>query len=62
MGMLAWIFGILGGLCMVMGIITVAKVIPLVLTDFTGMFWMVLSAVLLLISIASAVGRGGGGE
>jgi len=60
MGMLAWIFGILGGLCMVMGIITVAGVIPLVLTDFTGMFWMVLSAVLLLSSIAFAVGRGGG--
>ena len=59
MGMLAWIFGILGGLCMVMGIITVAGVIPLVLTGFTGMFWMVLSAVLLLSSIAFAVGRGG---
>jgi len=58
MGTLAWVFGCLGGLCMVMGIITVLEVIPLVVTGFTGMFWMVLSAILLLISIAFAVGRG----
>ena len=62
MGMLAWVVGFLGGLCMVMGIITVVEVIPVVVTGFTGMFWMVLSAVLLLISIAFAIGRGGGYE
>jgi len=60
MGMLAWIFGFLGGLCMLMGIVTVLEVIPPDITQFTGMFWMVLSAVLLLISIAFAVGRGAG--
>ena len=60
MGMLAWIFGFLGGLCMLMGIVTVLEVIPPFVTQFTGMFWMVLSAVLLLISIAFAVGRGAG--
>ena len=60
MGMLAWIFGFLGGLCMLMGIVTVLEVIPPDITQFTGMFWMVLSAVLLLISIACAVGRGAG--
>lgn len=58
MGMLAWTFGILGGLCAVMGIITAAEVIPPILTDFTGMFWLVLAGVLLLAAIAFAGGRG----
>jgi len=56
MGVLAWIFGILGGLCAVWGIITATAVV----TEYAGltwMFWMVLSAILLLISIAFAVGR-----
>ena len=59
MGMLAWIFGIIGGLCAVMGIITAAKVIPVLSAEFTVMFWIALGAVLLLVSIAFAVGRGG---
>ena len=62
MGMLAWIFGIIGGLCLVMGVITAAEVVPVLGAEFTVMFWMVLSAVLLLISIAFAVGRGGSYE
>ena len=62
MGMLAWIFGSLGGLCMLMGIVTVLEVLPPVVTQFTPMFWMVLSAVLLLICIAFALGRGAGYE
>ena len=62
MGMLAWIFGTIGGLCAVMGIITAAEVVPVLGAEFTWMFWMVLSAVLLLVSIAFAIGRGGGYE
>jgi len=58
MGMLAWIFGALGGLCMVMGIITAVKVTPEV-AALTWMFWFVLSAILLLVCIAFALGRGG---
>ncbi len=58
MGLLAWIFGILGGLCLVMGIITAVAVISEV-AALTWMFWMVLSAILLLACIASALGRGG---
>ena len=61
MGMLAWTFGILGGLCAVMGIITAVEVIP-EYAGLTWMFWLVLSAILLLASIAFAVGRGGGYE
>ena len=59
MGMLAWVFGIIGGLCAVMGIITAAEVIPVLGTEFTAMFWIALGAVVLLVSIAFAVGRSG---
>ena len=58
MGLLAWIFGILGGLCAVMGIITAVAVISEV-AALTWMFWLVLSAILLLACIASVLGRGG---
>ena len=58
MGALAWIFGTLGGLCMVMGIITAAEVVPLLGSAFTWMFWFMLAAILFLACIAFAVGRG----
>lgn len=57
MAIAAWIFGILGGLCAVMGIITAAEVIPLLSAEFTAMFWLALSAVLLLACIATAISR-----
>ncbi|MFC1977447.1 hypothetical protein ACFLWS_04185 [Chloroflexota bacterium] len=56
MAILAWILAGLGGLCAVMGIITAAEVIPLLGAEFTTMFWLTLSAVVLLASIAAAVG------
>ncbi len=57
MGILAWILGILGGLGAVMGIITAAGVNTLLGAEFTAMFWLALSAVLLLACIAVAVSR-----
>ena len=57
MAIVAWIFGILGGLCAVMGIITAAEVTTLLSAEFTAMFWLALSAVLLLACIAAAVSR-----
>jgi len=57
MGLLALVLGILGGLCTIMGVITAAEAIPLLGTEFTTMFWLVLSAVLLLACIAAAVSR-----
>ena len=58
MGMLAWTFGTLGGLCAVMGIVTATEVaIPLLGAAFTSMFWLALGAVLLLACIAAAVSR-----
>ena len=60
MAILASILGILGGLVAVVGIITALEVVPL-LTElpeaFTEMFWLVLSAILLLGCIAAAVSR-----
>ena len=61
MGMSALIFAILGGLCAVMGIITATEVVP-EYAELSWMFWMVLSGILLLASIAFTVGRGGGYE
>ena len=59
MVMLAWIFGAIGGLCAVMGIITATEVVS-EYAGLTWMFWMVLSGILLLASIAFTVGGGGG--
>lgn len=59
MGMLALIFGIIGGLCAVLGIITAAGVMPTLGGEYTWTFWFGLSVILLLGSVASAVGRGG---
>jgi len=58
MAILAWVLGILGGLCAVMGIVTAVEVIPLLGAEFTTMFWLALSAVLLLGCIAATVSRG----
>ncbi len=59
MGLMTVITGAIGGLCAVMGIITAVEVIPLITPQLTWMFWFVLSAILLLGSIALALGRGG---
>jgi len=58
MGLLAWILGTLGGLCAVVGIGTAAEVIPTLGSEFTWMFWLGLAGILLLASIACAIGRG----
>ena len=58
MGLLALIFGFIGGLCAVVGITTAVKIVPQFGTELTWMFWLVVSAIMLLISIALAVGRG----
>ena len=58
MGLLAWAFGILGGLCAVEGVIIAFEVVPEV-AGLAWMFWMVLSAILLLICIAFVTGSRG---
>ena len=61
MGILAWFHGILGGGCAVMGVLTAVEVAPTFIDDpswATWIFWLVLAVVLLVASIAAAVGRG----
>jgi len=58
MGLTAAIVGVLGGLCAIMGIITATEVIDLIMPRFTWNFWFMLSAILLLASIAFSLGRG----
>ncbi|GAI08374.1 unnamed protein product [marine sediment metagenome] len=57
MAIAAWVLGILGGLCAVMGIITAVGVISLLGAELTAMFWLVLSAILLLACVAAAISR-----
>ena len=59
MGMLGWIFGFLGALCMVMGILTVTEVVPVLGEEYTWFFWFMISGLLLLISIAFAASSRG---
>ncbi len=60
MGILAWVFGSIGGLCAVMGIITaLGGIVPQFNPAFTPMFWLTLGGVILLISLIFAVSRGG---
>jgi hypothetical protein len=56
-GLLALIFGALGGVGAVIGILTAVEVMPILADELTWMFWFVLSALLLLASIA--FGRSG---
>ncbi len=57
MGILALILGSLGGICAVIGIVTAAEVNLPLGAGFTPMFWLTLSAVLLLGCVAAAVSR-----
>ena len=55
---LAWTFGAIAGLCMVMGIVTAIEVVLPLTTELTWLFWFVLSAILFLVSILFTLGRG----
>ena len=58
MGFAAAIIGGIGGLCAVMGIVTAFEIIRPIAEPLTWNFWFFLSAILLLASIAFALGRG----
>jgi len=68
MGTTALIFGLVGGLCAVMGVVTamgvdtIAGIVPLVSATYAWVFWFAVSVILLLICIAFALGRGGSYE
>jgi len=54
---LAWITGIVGGLCMVAGIVTALEAIPLLGAELTWLFWFALSGILFLASIVFTLAR-----
>ena len=56
-GLLTLIFTALGGVSAVIGILTAVEVMPTFATELTWMFWLGLSAILVLIGIA--LGRSG---
>ncbi|MFH1003115.1 MAG: hypothetical protein V1780_03110 [Chloroflexota bacterium] len=56
---MAWTLGLIGGLGTIMGVVTAAEIIPPIMPDFTAMFWLALSAVLFLATIAFAIGATG---
>jgi hypothetical protein len=58
---LAWITGILGGLCMVMGVVTALEAVPSMAlgVELTWLFWFALSGILFLASIVFTLARGG---
>jgi len=62
MGFLAAIAGAVGGLSAIMGIVTALEVIQPIAEQLTWMFWLVLAAILLLASIAFALGRSDSNE
>ncbi|MFC2068492.1 hypothetical protein ACFLTP_05750 [Chloroflexota bacterium] len=57
---LALISGIIGGLCIILSVITVAEVIPLVYVGFSGIYWLALGGVFFLVSIMCLVDRSSG--
>ncbi|MBI2860179.1 MAG: hypothetical protein HYX91_01575 [Chloroflexi bacterium] len=59
MGTIAAITGAIGGLCAAIGIITIMEVIPPIAPQLVWSFWFGLAVILLLGTIAMAIGRGG---
>ena len=53
------IFGILGGVCGVIGGLTIGGVMPQLGTELTWMFWFIVGGFLLLVSIAFNTNKGG---
>jgi len=57
MGIFAAILGGIGGLCAIFGIITILEVVTIdINANLTWDFWLILSAILFLASIAISVG------
>lgn len=60
MGTMAAIIGGIGGLCAVLGLVTIFEVLPPMGDQFTWMFWFALAVILFLAAITMELGGGGG--
>jgi len=60
MGIMAAITGGIGGLCALLGIITITEVLEPLGAQYTWEFWFALAALLFLAAIALNSGRRGG--
>lgn len=60
MGLFALFLGLFGALCGIVSILTATQAIPPLGTDFTSMYWMTMSGVLFLSSIALLLSRSRG--
>lgn len=60
MAEVAWLFGILGGICLIVGNLTALAILPEFL-ELGWAFWMAESAILMLICLAFALGHQGQG-
>ena len=58
MGVLALILGILGGLCVIMGVVLAAGVALLIPAGLTSFFWLGLGGILFVAAILCLVTRG----
>ena len=56
------IFGILGGICAVIGGLTAGGVMPVLAAELTWIFWFALSGILFLAAIVFNTTQGRGGE
>jgi hypothetical protein len=54
------IFGILGGICAVLGGLTAGGVMQVLAGELTWMFWLILAGVLLLVAIVFNTGSSKG--
>ena len=57
MGVLALMLGILGGLCMIAGILTAAEVMSPIYAAFTGIFWLGLAGIFFIAAVTCLVAR-----
>ena len=56
------IFGALGAICVVVGVLTAVDVMPLLGAQLNHFFWFAIGGLLILSAIAFNTTRGGGGE
>jgi len=55
MAALAWIVGVIAGICTILGVITAVEFLTFSLPALTAIFWLALAGVLFLAAIATSI-------